>query len=132
MILFTSGTTNMPKAIMLTEDNICSNIKGISAYLKLTIEDRILLIKDLSHSSSIIGELFVGLFNGCSVILTTKFLRVTTILSLIQEYNITVFFAVPTLLTPVTAMETKLKSLKKYHLPILWIMNFIFPGRIKL
>ncbi len=120
LILFTSGTTSMPKLIMLTEENICSNVKSISEYLKLTTEDKILLIKDLSHSSSIIGELFVGLYNGCSIMMTTKLLRSVTILSLMQEQKTTVFFGVPTLLKEIMASNKR----KNYDISALRIINF--------
>lgn len=85
LILFSSGTTSMPKAIMLSENNIKSNVKAISAYLKLKTNDAILLIKNLSHSSSIVGELLVGLYNGCSIILNDKLPRTGTLLKLISE-----------------------------------------------
>ena len=120
LILFTSGTTSMPKAIMLTEENICTNVKGISQYLKLTQQDKILLIKDLSHSSSIIGELFVGFLNGCSIMMTTKLLRAITILSLMQEQRTTVFFGVPTLLKDIMASSKR----RNYDISSLRIINF--------
>lgn len=120
LILFTSGTTSMPKAIMLTYENICSNVKSISEYLKLTLEDRILLIKDLSHSSSIIGELFVGLYNGCSIKMTTKLLRAVTILSLMSEQKTTIFFGVPTLLKEIMTCKKR----QEYDISTLRIINF--------
>ena len=120
MILFTSGTTSIPKAIMLTENNICSNVKSISEYLKLSVSDNILLVKDLSHSSSIIGELFVGLYNGCKIVLNTKLLRVVTILNLVQTQKISVYFAVPTLLKELMVSEKR----ARYDLSSLRIINF--------
>lgn len=120
LILSTSGTTSLPKAIMLTETNICSNVEGISEYLKLRVEDHILLIKDMSHSSSIVGELFVGLFNGCEIVLNTKLLRVVTMLSLLEKHQISVFFAVPTLLKELMVSEKR----ENYDLSKLRIINF--------
>ena len=120
LILFTSGTTSTPKAIMLSEDNICSNVNAISAYLNLIKEDSILLIKDLSHSSSIIGELFVGLCNGCKIIFSEYIPMPMTIMNMLSMYEISVFFAVPSLLK---GMIEYLK-LKKFELPTLRIINF--------
>lgn len=98
MVLFTSGTTSLPKAIMLTKANIFSNILGISKYLNLKNTDRILLIKDLSHSSSIIGELLVGLYNGCTIVLSEYLPSAKIISKMISKHSISVFFAVPTIL----------------------------------
>lgn len=120
LLLSTSGTTSRPKAIMLTEDNIRSNVEGISEYLKLNMDDHILLIKDLSHSSSIVGELFVGLFNGCQIVFTTKLCREVTMLTLMQQHEISVFFAVPTLLKELMVYD----KLGDYNLSKLRIINF--------
>lgn len=98
LIMFTSGTTSIPKAIMLTQKNIQSNIMAISHYLKLVCDDKILHVKDLSHSSSVIGELLVGLYNGCTIVFTTQLLLTHNIVNLIANEGITIFFAVPTLL----------------------------------
>ncbi|MCF0130405.1 MAG: long-chain fatty acid--CoA ligase [Pseudobutyrivibrio sp.] len=98
IILLSSGTTNLPKAIMLSEENVVSNIIAISDYLKLTHEDNILLIKELSHSSSIIGELFVGLTNTCKIVLGENIPIAKYILPIIKKERISVFFAVPSIL----------------------------------
>lgn len=120
LILFTSGTTSTPKAIMLSEDNICSNVEAISAYLKLKRNDNILLVKDLSHSSSIIGELLVGLYNGCKVIFSEYLPMPMTILNMLSSYKISVFFAVPSLLKGIIEFP----QLKKFDLSALRIINF--------
>lgn len=120
LILFTSGTTSTPKAIMLTKDNIMSNIYSICDYLKPVSDDNILLIKDLSHSSSITSELFIGLFAGCKIVMTTKIAMNQVILKLLQNKEISIFFAVPTLLKGI--MEYK--KLGEYDLSHLRIINF--------
>lgn len=120
LIMFTSGTTNVPKAIMLTKNNVCSNVSSISEYLKITQRDSILLVKDMSHSSSIIGELFVGLINGCKIVFTTKLLRAVTILSIIHKEKINVFFAVPALLKGF--ISTSITT--NYDMSSLKIINF--------
>lgn len=120
IVLFTSGTTSMPKAIMLSGNNVCSNVFAISEYLQLKQKDRILLIKDLSHSSSIIGELLVGLSNGCKVVMTTKLALTSMVLQLLDKQQISVFFAVPTILKGIIS-STKLHN---YDLSNLRIINF--------
>lgn len=95
LILFTSGTTNTPKAIMLSKNNIYSNIQAISNYLNLNYKDNILLVKELSHSSSIIGELLVGLYNGCKIIFSRYFPMASYILNMLSINNISVFLLFP-------------------------------------
>ena len=120
LIMFTSGTTSIPKAIMLTRQNIQSNVEAISDYLQLSTQERILHIKDLSHSSSVIGELLVGLYNGCTIVFTTQMLLSHNIIKLISQEQITVFFAVPTLLNNLLAY----KKMQKEDLDSVRIVNF--------
>lgn len=120
LILFTSGTTNLPKAIMLSGNNILSNVKAISSYLKVSAEDKILLIKNLSHSSSIVGELLMGMFNGCSVVMTKKLQVGSVILKIMEENQITVFFAVPTILKDMMSN----RKLDMFDIAKLRIINF--------
>ena len=120
IILFTSGTTNLPKAIMLSKDNVLSNIRAISLYLKVNANDRILLIKNLSHSSSIIGELLMGAYNGCAIVMTKKIQLSSVILKILQEDEITIFFAVPTILKDIMSH----KKIGTYSLSRLRTINF--------
>ena len=98
LILFSSGTTNIPKAIMLTAENIISNVSAISEYLKCDENDSVLLIKNVNHSSTIIGEIFVCLYCNCRLVFTERITTAGNICSLINEHKITVFFSVPTIL----------------------------------
>lgn len=120
LILFTSGTTSIPKAIMLSYNNIISNVDSISLYLKIRNNDKLLLVKSLVHSSSIIGELFVGISNGCTIVLTRKLPLAFNILKNIQEKKISIFFAIPTLLNSII----QYKNIKKYKLDSLRVINF--------
>ena len=107
LILFSSGTTGLPKAIMLTEKNIISNIQGISAYLKIRTNESMLLIKNLNHSSTIIGEICVGLYNGCRIVFTRKLVTTKNICNLLEEEKINIFFAVPTILKDILVYREK-------------------------
>lgn len=120
IILFSSGTTQMPKGIMLSNHNIVSNVMAISDYLKLIPEDKILLIKNINHASSITGEMLVSLVNGCTLVLTSNMPTASLILQLIDEYKVTVFFAVPTLLTAILGH----RNLEQYNISTLRIINF--------
>ena len=98
IILFSSGTTCLPKAIMLTARNIYTNLIGISDYLRLFDNDIILIVKNLQYVSTIVGELLVGLYNKCTVVVSHRIPTPAMILNQIKKYKISIFFAVPFLL----------------------------------
>jgi long-chain acyl-CoA synthetase len=120
IILFSSGTTNLPKGIMLSDNNILSNVKAISEYLSLTSEDKVLLMKNINHSSSITGELLVSIHNGCLLHIQVGYITATSIMDAISNYRITVLFGVPTILT---AMITH-GEFNKFDMNSLRIINF--------
>lgn len=113
-ILFTSGTTGTPKGIMLSNDNILENVKGINAYLDISETDRFLLIKPLHHSSTLNGEMLLGLLTGQTIVLTNKLVSPNTLYNLITVNQISVIFATPSLLRYLLEIENdKLHRLDK-------------------
>lgn len=121
IILLTSGTTGAPKGIMLSRDNIKSNVEAIGDYLRLTLNDKIFMVKNMNHSSSIIGELLVGLDNMCTIVFNSKVLTASSMVNSICDNNITVFFAVPTILREIIL---KHKQLNLEKIGYLRIINF--------
>ncbi|WFR55652.1 class I adenylate-forming enzyme family protein [Anaerocolumna sp. AGMB13025] len=120
MILFSSGTTNLPKGIMLSDSNILSNVTAISEYLSLTCEDKVLLMKNINHSSSITGEMLVSIHNGCLLHIQVGFITAASIMDTISRHKISVLFGVPTILT---AMITH-SEFNKFDMNSLRIINF--------
>lgn len=120
LMLFSSGTTNISKAVKLSNQNVMSNIKSIAKYLCIGRDDNILMVKNLNHASSIVGELLVGLYAGSKLVLTTKLVKTNTILRLIQNNRITVFFAIPYLLENMLSYKRK----EDYDISSLRIINF--------
>lgn len=118
IILLTSGTTGAPKGIMLSRDNIKSNVEAIGDYLRLTLNDKIFMVKNMNHSSSIIGELLVGLDNMCTIVFNSKVLTASSMVNSICDNNITVFFAVPTILREIILKHKQLNLEKIGHLNV--------------
>ena len=67
VLLFTSGTTSNAKGVMLCNRNLAQNVNAVTAYVKLTPEDRLMSILPLHHTyESSIGFLLPFAL-GCSV-----------------------------------------------------------------
>jgi acyl-CoA synthetase (AMP-forming)/AMP-acid ligase II len=63
MIIFTSGTTGVPKGVMLTEAGILANAESVATYLDLSDRDRSLVFLPLSYGyalSQVLSTLTAG------------------------------------------------------------------------
>ncbi|MCX6543809.1 MAG: long-chain fatty acid--CoA ligase [Acidobacteria bacterium] len=66
-IIYTSGTTGAPKGVVLTHDNIMSNVVATNAVLKVTASDVALSLLPLSHVFER-TVMYLYLFAGASIV----------------------------------------------------------------
>lgn len=74
-ILYTSGTTGIPKGVMLTHRNFISNVKGVAEVIEFSHEDTVLSWLPLSHSFERIAT-YTYLYKGCSIAYAENMLTV--------------------------------------------------------
>ena len=89
-IQFSSGSTSEPKGIVLTHENLMTNIKAISKGMAMTQEDATLSWMPLTHDMGLIGFHLVPFVNGVDhfIISTDIFIRRPLIwLAKAQEKN---------------------------------------------
>ena len=95
VMVFTSGSTGVPKAAMLSAYNIlraaCSNVES----LRLGPEDRACLILPLFHIFGLVAGLFANAVADAEMIVPEN-LRADTVLRTVFEHGCTVLHAVPT------------------------------------
>jgi len=68
VLLYTSGTTQEPKGVMLTHKNLCSNFHSIEKLKLFSKKDSILSILPLFHSYALMTTLIIPIFTGLKVI----------------------------------------------------------------
>jgi len=96
MILYTSGTTNLPKGVVTTHANILAQIETLVDAWEWSQEDHILCILPLHHVHGIINVVSCALFSGAKVEFLPKFDPVHVFdLFLLGQINL--FMAVPTI-----------------------------------
>lgn len=95
IMLFTSGTTNAPKAVMLTQKNICSNLEGINRNVPLKQEDTLLSFLPMHHTFECTVTFLFSIYNGSTVAFGDGLKYISRDLS---EYEVTVLVTVPIIL----------------------------------
>ena len=104
IMLFTSGTTAMSKAVMLSQKNICSNLMDIAGSIKIDENDRFLSFLPLHHTFECTVGFLYPISKG-GVIAFCEGIR--HIADNIKEYRISAMISVPIL------YETMYKKLIK-------------------
>ena len=67
LIMCTSGTSGTPKGVMLTEENIMTNVSDIAGYFAVGSGDSILIARPLYHCAVLTGEFLTGLVKGVKI-----------------------------------------------------------------
>lgn len=90
--IYTSGTTGNPKGVILSHDNLCSNINAIHTIFPFSASDRSLSFLPWAHSFGQTCELHAMLSMGCSLGINDA---VENLVSNLAEVQPTILFAVP-------------------------------------
>lgn len=118
LIMCTSGTSGTPKGVMLSEENILTNVGDIESYFKINETDTILIARPLYHCAVLTGEFLVSLINGVNIeFMPAAFNPMYTVRSL-RERGITVFCGTPTLLSVIAKYAKKSGKLSLKHVAV--------------
>jgi long-chain acyl-CoA synthetase len=113
-ILYTGGTTGIPKGVMLTHENLNTSIHNVSHYERSTHKDRALCFLPLNHVFGQVHIMNATLYSGGSLVLHSSF-DLEKIIEAIERHNVTKFFAVATIYIRLLALKDlkeKLGSLR--------------------
>ncbi|MQL92552.1 hypothetical protein Taro_025180 [Colocasia esculenta] len=95
---FSSGTTGLPKGVMLTHrslvTNVAQQVDGDNPNLYLSGEDVVLCVLPLFHIFSLNSVLLCSLRAGAAVLVVPKF-EIASLLGLIQRHRVSVAAVVP-------------------------------------
>ncbi|NJO62719.1 MAG: long-chain-fatty-acid--CoA ligase [Richelia sp. RM2_1_2] len=94
-ILYTSGTTGFPKGATLSHGNVISNMYSMNHNCGMSRKDNILLFLPMFHCFGQ-NAIFNSALNACATIVLHRSFEPEAIINSVAEFEITMFFGVPT------------------------------------
>lgn len=96
LVKFTSGTTGVPKGILLSEEQVLAEARNVVSTLALTPDDRILAAVPVFHSYGFDLGVLALLYSGATLILRDIFIP-RAVLADLSTRGVTVFLGVPSM-----------------------------------
>ena len=127
-LIYTSGTTGNPKGVMLTHNNIISNINAIEKrFQDINYQTTSLNILPWAHIYSLTTELYYNLYKNNSIALATD---KTTFVNEIREIRPDVLYIVPKVL------ELIKQKMNKFNKPFIrnaipYVLRYVLGNNIK-
>lgn len=94
--LYTSGTTGVPKGVMIPHRSIVQSANTLGIELRSSEKDVLILSSPLFHVFGMAVNLFCAVFMGTRIVLLEKF-NPQEVLRLIEQEKVTILHGVPTM-----------------------------------
>lgn len=112
-ILYTSGTTGLPKGAMLTHGNLASNVISCAQLFKINDDDCFLCLLPMFHSFAWTACVVIPLYLNLKVVIVANVMPAKTWLSAMGSENVTLLLAVPQILA---VLSKEAKGFKRLYL----------------
>jgi acyl-CoA synthetase (AMP-forming)/AMP-acid ligase II len=96
LLPYSSGTTGLPKGVVLTHRNLVSSVRQLARCLRLSSRDTLIAVVPFCHVMGFVIKLAAGLSAGATVVTMPRF-EFPRFLELIAEHRATVIVGAPPL-----------------------------------
>jgi acyl-CoA synthetase (AMP-forming)/AMP-acid ligase II len=93
---YSSGTTGLPKGVMLTHHNLVANLLQVEANKIIAPDDTVLCVLPLYHIYGLSVIMNLGLYMGATIVMMPRF-ELEGFLRIMQDYEVTLAPLVPPL-----------------------------------
>src|SRR5688500_16860920 len=104
VLLYTSGTSGLPKGVILTYGNFQSDVDAAIAHTKLQHQHRFLGVVPLFHSFGITAMMLAPIQLGATVVYMARFSAVAA-LNAIREHKVSLLFGVPSMFGAIARLK---------------------------
>jgi malonyl-CoA/methylmalonyl-CoA synthetase len=115
LILYTSGTTNKPKGVVLTHKNLEAQITTLVSAWKWTSMDHTVCVLPLHHIHGIVNIVGCSLWSGATCEFLPSF-SAEALFNIFKKKQVNVFMAVPTIYFKLISFLETLSSSEQNHL----------------
>jgi acyl carrier protein len=99
VVLFTSGSESLPKAVPLTHGNLLTNLRDALSSFNIFRGDRLLGFLPPFHSFGLTGTLLLPLLSGIKVVHHPNPNEVSALGKIIEDYGVTILLSTPTFIS---------------------------------
>ncbi len=114
LIVYTSGTTGLPKGVVLVQYNLLVDAMAIAEWHRLSDDQRMMCVLPIHHVNGTIVTLMTPLYAGCGVVLNQKF-HPDKFFERISSERVTVVSVVPTILQFLLHAKLNMEAYKLAH-----------------
>lgn len=114
LIVYTSGTTGLPKGVVLVQYNLLVDAMAIAEWHRLSDDQRMMCVLPIHHVNGTVVTLMTPLYAGCGVVLNQKF-HPEKFFERISSERATVVSVVPTILQFLLHAKLNMEAYKLAH-----------------